>query len=118
MRHLDHQNCSNEAKIQFLITQNNGMREDLEKYRHENDELRRLLNNHGTTTYKYQREIDELNYKDKNLRNEFDKTNLDYHKNLIDLRQKLSLDGAKNDKLQANYELMLKDRNDMINDLQ
>lgn len=118
MRVLDESNTSNKAKVEYLLTENNGLREKVEQLMKENDELKYMLKDHGANTYKYQREIDELEYRDKKLRSELDKNNLDYHKNLLDLRQKLSLDGAQADRMQANYELMLKEKNDIINDLQ
>lgn len=117
MRFLDEKSCSEEAKVNYLLTQNSGMEQELERLRKENDELTFMLKDQGTNVYKFQSEIDNLEYKDKKLRSELDKNNLDYHKNLLNLRQKLSLDTSKTDRMQANYELMLKDKNDIINDL-
>jgi chromosome segregation ATPase len=117
MKVLDRKANSNEAKVVYLQDQNANLLADIDKLRSENDELKFMLKDHGANVYKYQSEIDNLEYRDKKLRSELDKTNLDYHKNLLGLRQKLSLDSSKTDRITANYELMLKDKNDIINDL-
>lgn len=62
--------------------------------------------------------MDELEFRDKKMRSELDRNNLEYHKSLLDLRSKVGLGGANSDRMQANYELMLRDKDTVISDLQ
>ena len=117
MRFLDEKTTTMESKVHFLLNENGGLQQELQKLKAENDELTYMLKQNGTYVHKYQREVDELDYREKKVRTELDKNNLDYHKSLLDLRQKLGLNSAKSENMQANYELMLKDKNDIIQDL-
>lgn len=77
-----------------------------------------MLKEQGQKFYCYQSTVDELEYRDKKIRSELDRNNLEYHKNLLDLRSKIGLGGANTDRMQANYELMLRDKDTVISDLQ
>jgi len=77
-----------------------------------------MLKEQGQKFYCYQSTVDELEDRDKKSWAELDRNNVEYHKNLLDLRCKIGLGGANTDRMQANYELMLRDKDTVISDLQ